>query len=72
MSPFEVGQALSPAWRRASFCASGECVEVAQQDGMIVLRDSTQPHGSTLQYAAGDWGSFVRTIRSGKLDCLES
>ena len=28
---------------RASFCASGECVEVAQQDGMIILRDSTQP-----------------------------
>ncbi len=72
MSPNEAGQASQPAWRRASFCASGECVEVAQQDGMIILRDSTQPHGSTLQYAARDWGSFVRTIRSGQLDGLES
>ena len=72
MSPYEVGQALPPAWRRASFCASGECVEVAQQDSVIILRDSTQPHGSMLRYAAGDWGSFVRDIKSGKLNGLES
>ena len=39
---------------------------------MIVLRDSTQPHGSMLHYTAGDWGSFVRSIKSGQLDSLGS
>ena len=48
----------------------GECIEVAQRDDMIILRDSTQPHGSVLDYAAGDLGSFVRTIKSGQLDGL--
>jgi len=50
---------VQPAWRMASFCASGECIEVARRDDLIVLRDSTQPHGSMLYYAAEEWRSFV-------------
>jgi hypothetical protein len=72
MSPDEVGQAEQPAFRRASLCGGGECVEVAQRDSMIVLRDSTRPHGSMLHYAVGDWRSFVRAIKSGQLDGLGS
>jgi hypothetical protein len=52
------------------FCASGECIEVAQHDGMIILRDSTQPRGTMLQYAASDFGAFVRRVKSGRLDNL--
>ncbi len=69
MSPDQVGQPTQRAFRAASFCAGGECVEVAQRDGMIVLRDSTRPDGM-LHYAVEDWGSFVRNIKSGQLDCL--
>jgi Domain of unknown function (DUF397) len=72
MTPNEVGQAESPAFRRASFCASGECVQVAQRDGMIILRDSTQPRGTMLHYAASDFGAFVRHVKSGRLDHLRS
>ncbi len=72
MSPNEVRQAAEPAFRRASLCASGECVEVGQRDDMVVLRDSTQPHGTLLHYAAGDWGSFVRRIKAGRFDGLGS
>jgi hypothetical protein len=57
---------VQPAWRRASYCAAGECVEVAQRDGMIMLRDSTQPHGSVLHYAAKEWRHFVRNVRTGE------
>lgn len=72
MSPDEVGQATQPAFRTASFCGNSECVEVAQREGTIILRDSTQPHGTMLYYAARDWGSFVRNIKSGQLDGLGS
>jgi len=70
MSPNEVGQAMQPSWRRASFCASNECVEVARQGDMILMRDSAQPQGSMLQYAVEDWGSFMRRIKSDEFDCL--
>jgi hypothetical protein len=63
---------MEPVFRTASFCASGECIEVAQADGVVILRDSTQPLGSRLHYGASDWGFFVRDIKSGKLDRLDS
>jgi hypothetical protein len=65
MSADEVGQAEQPAFRRASFCAGGECVEVADHDGMIILRNSTRPN-RMLHYPAGDWASFIRRL---KADC---
>jgi len=71
-SPDEADRAAQPAFRTASFCNGGECVEVAQRDGMIVLRDSTRPNGIMLRYAVGGWGSFVRNIKSGQLDDVGS
>ena len=58
------------AFRQSSFCGTGECIEVAQRNGVIVLRDSTQPRGSMLNYAPEDWSSFVRRIKAGRLDAL--
>jgi hypothetical protein len=58
------------AWLRASFCANRECVEVAQRDGEIVLRDSKDPHGHVLRYTADEWRSFVRGIKAGEFDDL--
>jgi hypothetical protein len=72
MSPDEIGQTIRTAWRKASFCASNECVEVAQRGDMIVLRDSGQPHDSMLRCAAEDWESFMRGIKSGEFDRLGS
>jgi hypothetical protein len=72
MSSNEAGQLGLASWRKASFCASGECVEVAQQDGVIILRDSVQPQGNMLRYAAREWRSFVGTIKAGELDGLGS
>ena len=70
MSLDEVGQTIRTAWRRASFCASNECVEVAQRGDMIILRDSVQPHSSLLSCTSEDWGSFTRSIKSGEFDRL--
>ncbi len=69
MSAYGAVQAEGPVWRRASFCASGECVEVAKQDGMILLRDSKEP-GSVQHYTAQEWRSFVLGIKAGDFDDL--
>ncbi len=67
MSSNKAERPVQPAWRRASFCASGECVEVAQRDGVIILRDSTQPSGRMLRWGAEEWRAFVRTVKTGEL-----
>jgi hypothetical protein len=70
MPSFEAMQTPQPAWRKASFCASGECVEVAQQNGMIVVRDSKEPSGWKLNYTPEEWRTFVRGIKAGEFDDL--
>jgi hypothetical protein len=58
------------SWRRASFCASNECVEVAPHNGMIVMRDSTGHQGQMLHYTAEEWQSFIRGVKAGEFDNL--
>ena len=60
------------AFRRSSFCAANECIEVAQRNGVITLRDSTKIQGSMLNYAPEDWRRFVCRIKAGRLDALGS
>jgi hypothetical protein len=63
-------------WRKASFCASGECVEVAQRNGMIVLRSANGPRGISVgprrhvHYTTQEWQTFVRGVKAGEFDDL--
>ncbi len=66
MSSNKTGRPVELAWRKASFCASGECVEVAQRDREIILRDSTQPSGRMLHWGAEEWRAFVRIVKTGE------
>ena len=68
MSSDKSDRLAQPVWRTASFCASGECVEIAERDGMIILRDSTQPAGRILHYGAEEWRFFVRRIKAGEFN----
>ena len=58
-----VPQTTPPVWRRSSFCASGECVEVAELDDMIAMRDSG---GQTLHYTTEEFRFLVRSIKAGE------
>lgn len=75
MLPFGTRQAKQPIWRKASFCASGECVEVAERNGMILLRSSKGPRGifagpRRVQYTPQEWQVFVRGVKAGEFDDL--
>jgi hypothetical protein len=65
MSPNETERPVQPAWRKASFCGSTECVEVAKREGFIMVRDSAHPGGGTAQWTVEEWRTFVRDIRAG-------
>lgn len=50
-------------WARSSWCAHGDCIEVAS--GTIVLvRDSMDPQGPQLQVSTHNWRSFTAAIRA--------
>jgi len=62
------GAPQTPVWRRSSFCASSECVEVARLDDKIVMRDSKDPDGHMLSYTAEEFRFLVRSAKAGDYD----
>jgi hypothetical protein len=57
-------------WRRASFCGSGECVEVALDEDSIRVRDSKDQsgRGPILSYTRAEWTAFVQGVKAGEFD----
>ncbi|HEX9030275.1 MAG TPA: DUF397 domain-containing protein [Streptosporangiaceae bacterium] len=59
-------------WRRASFCTAGECVEVTERDGAVLLRDSKDPSGCVLSFSVEEFRTFVLGIQAGEFDDLST
>jgi Domain of unknown function (DUF397) len=53
------------AWRRPSYCAGGECAEIAEIEGMIAMRSSTEPN-SVVCYTPDEWQALVQAIKAGE------
>ncbi|MFD5904167.1 DUF397 domain-containing protein [Streptomyces microflavus] len=57
-------------WRKSSYSNQdgGQCLEVADGFAPVVpVRDSKNPHGPVLAFAADGWSSFVSAVRNGEL-----
>jgi hypothetical protein len=57
-------------WRtaRASANGGGNCVEVAVAGRIVLVRNSRDPEGAVLAFAATQWDAFVRAARGGAAD----
>jgi hypothetical protein len=56
-------------WRQArSSVNNGACVEVAPINGMVAVRDSKDPEGAMLVYAAPEWRAFLCGAKAGEFD----
>ncbi|MCW2871575.1 DUF397 domain-containing protein [Actinacidiphila oryziradicis] len=51
----------------------GSCVEALKlNDGRVALRQSTDPDGPALIYAANEFSSFIKGVKEGDADFLLS
>jgi hypothetical protein len=55
-------------WRRSEFCANDACVEVAQEAGLYLVRDSKDPSKALLVFDQSEWDAFVAGVRAGDFD----
>jgi len=56
-------------WRKARRSANnGACVELAPAAGQILIRDSKDQNGPTIQYSASTWQAFVAKAGKGHFD----
>ena len=71
LSNGDCGGASASAWRRSTFCASGECVEVAVSDGgAILVRDSKVPQSEPLSFTQDEFRAFVLGAAAGQYNDL--
>jgi hypothetical protein len=55
------------AWRKSKRSAMGNCVEIAEVDGWIGVRDSKAPRAGNLQFQLRPWGRFLAGLKAGEL-----
>ncbi|MFI2779728.1 DUF397 domain-containing protein [Streptomyces sp. ALB3] len=57
-------------WRKSSYSNQdgGACIEIADDFAVVVpVRDSKNPQGPALTFAADGWSSFVSAVKDGAL-----
>ena len=60
---------VAPGWHKSSRSGTGSnCVEVAGAESVVAVRDSKDPDGPKLAFAAGGWRGFLGTVKAGHLD----
>lgn len=56
-------------FRKSSTSSSGGCVEVAQLDGLVGVRDSkTHGSGPVLEFTRHEWECFLAGARGGEFN----
>jgi hypothetical protein len=54
-------------WRKASHSSSsgGDCVEVADHDGTVLVRDTKQhPHAPINKFTPTQWHTFITALKT--------
>jgi Domain of unknown function (DUF397) len=52
-------------WRKSSYSDGngGNCVETASHDGVILVRDTANRDGGTLEFSAEAWAAFAASLK---------
>lgn len=54
---------LSGSWRTSRTCDGGACVEVGGAAAVVAVRDSSDPDGARLAFAANTWAAFTAAVK---------
>ncbi len=53
---------------KSTYSGYGNCVEVADDGDVVLVRDSKHPDGGTLRISAAAWAVFIADVKSGRFD----
>ncbi|MDL4775317.1 DUF397 domain-containing protein [Actinomadura xylanilytica] len=58
-----------PTWRKSNYSGTeGDCVEVANLDVVVGVRDSKDPEGGRLSLDRTAFGGLLARVKAGDLD----
>ena len=52
-------------WRKSSYSGDngGNCVETASCDGLVLVRDTANREGRTLEFSTAAWEAFAASLK---------
>ncbi|TXK44098.1 DUF397 domain-containing protein [Nonomuraea sp. C10] len=65
-----MGSPQGPARPTWLSCNNGNCVQVAQYDDKILIRDSKDAEGATLSFDREEWEEFRDAVKAGRFDAV--
>ncbi len=59
-----------PTWHKSTYSSDqgGNCIEVADLEGLRAVRDSKNRAGSVLMFTAAQWSAFTAGVQAGEFD----
>jgi hypothetical protein len=57
---------MTPQWKRPK-CDAGACVEVLEQYGSVIVRNSKRPL-ELVVYDSEEWTLFLKAVKNGEFD----
>jgi len=56
----------SASWRKSSYSGNngGACIEAADHDGRVLVRDSTDRQGPVLRFGSAAWRIFTARLKT--------
>lgn len=55
-------------WRRAAGCESSNCAEIAIDDDVIEIRNSSARDAGTASFTRSEWAAFIGGVKAGEFD----
>jgi hypothetical protein len=56
-------------WRKSTFSEAGNCVEIACDGRVVLVRDSKDCAGPVPEIPISKWRMFVGNVKAGDFDC---
>jgi hypothetical protein len=58
-------QSATATFKKSSYSGDTSCVEAADLDGSIGVRDSKNVAGAVLEFTSSSWGAFIQAATIG-------
>lgn len=59
-------------WHKASFCQTGECVEIAAYNDIVLMRSSVRTESGCIQFTPEEFATFLEAAKAGKFSLADS
>jgi hypothetical protein len=57
-------------WHKASFCQTGECVEIAAYNNVVLMRSSAQPESGYIHFTPEEFATFLDAAKAGEFSLV--